>query len=391
MKILSVAWSIYDERLERFMKNCTGGGLAIKNICEYIGRKETSYLLIGITILPEMQLGNIHIVKSDYDPEIRKQRGKDVNYTQYMTSVFEKAVDEIRPDIINFHGYGDMAFSCIEHVCIPRGLLYVVTDHLFIGKNDIKLFGQYDSCLEVENTLYSIPNIRVIAVSNGMKRKILKDFPLLKEEQIKPLLNGTNFCAEYIESDLLHKYNIQNKKVLLCVGTLLERKNQLQIVKVFTINKILAEKICVIFCGKDGLDGRFQKEITDNDMSASLIYAGALSSEDMKKYYSIADGLIMPSYAEGLSIAALEAISYGLPVIMFSDSECADDLNDPKVVCLAANRTDESLSETIEMWYEKEWDKEYIKKYAEYFSMERMAQDYLNYYREIIADTCLKQ
>lgn len=384
MKVLSVAWAIYDERLEPFMTNRTGGGIVIENLCEYIGRKEDSYLLIGRIVLPEMQIGNIHIVKSDYDSEIKKKRGKDSIYIQYMTSVFEKAVNEIRPDIVNFHGYGDMAFSCIEHVCIPKDLLYVVTDHLFIGKNDIKLFGGYDNCIEVENTLYNIPDIKVIAVSNGMKRKISKDFPFLKEEQIKTLLNGTNFCAEYIENDLLYKYNISNKKVLLCVGTLSKRKNQLQIIKVFINNKKVSEKVCVIFCGNDKLDGRLQKEIIENSLSASLIYVGAVSSDDMKKYYSIADGLIMPSFAEGLSIAALEAISYGLPVIMFPDSECAEDLNDPEVICFSRNRTDEALAEAIQIWSQKEWNCEYIKRYSKNFSMERMAQDYLDYYHILI-------
>lgn len=47
MKILSMAWTIYDERLREFSKDCTGGGLVIKNICEYIGRDVASYLFIG--------------------------------------------------------------------------------------------------------------------------------------------------------------------------------------------------------------------------------------------------------------------------------------------------------------------------------------------------------
>ena len=384
MKILSVAWTIYDARLEPFMTNYTGAGLVIKNVCEYIGRKEESYLLIGKTKLPKMQIGNINIVKSDYDSEIVKLKGKDSNYIQYMTSVFEQAVAEIKPDIINFHGYGDFNFSCIQNICMPKGLLFVVTEHLFIGKKDVDLFGGYNDKIDKEKLLYSIPGINIIAVSNGMKRKILNEFPLVKEEQIKVVLNGTDFHAEYIRSDLIRKYGIENKKILLCVGSLNERKNQLQIISVFAKQPVLMENICVIFCGSDGLDGKFQKEIIENNLSDSLIYAGAVSSDDMKKYYSMADGLIMPSLAEGLSIAALEALAYGLPIIMFSDSECADDLNDSKVVCMAQNRTDYDLAQAIMKWYETEWDREYIKQYSQQFTMEKMAEEYIKYYKSII-------
>lgn len=73
----------------------------------------------------------------------------------------------------------------------------------------------------------------------------------------------------------------------------------------------------------------------------------------MKKYYSVVAGLIMPSYAEGLSLAALEAIAYGLPVIMVKDFECAEDLNDDKVVCFANERSDECLADDYIRYYKK--------------------------------------
>lgn len=386
MKILSVVWAIYDERIEPFQNNCTGLGLVVRNLCEYLGEKEKSFVLIGSCVLPEMQIGNIHIVKSNYNPEMKNVKGNNSEYLQYMTMVFRRAVDEIKPDIINFHGYGDMAISCIENICVPQGLLYVVTDHLFIGKQDIELFSGYDKRLVNENRLYNIPNLNVIAVSHGMKKKMLKNFPKLIEQQVKVLLNGTDFLAEIIESDLFYNYKVQNKKILLCVGSVIERKNQCQIINAFIKNKELSKKICVVFCGRDGMNGRLQKEINESQLSESLIYVGAVSSQDMKKYYTIADGLIMPSYAEGLSIAALEAIAYGLPVIMFSDSECAEDLNDPEVTCFAEQRTDDALAEAIQAWNEKEWNREYIRKYASFFTMERMAQDYLDYYSELIAN-----
>ena len=38
-----------------------------------------------------------------------------------------------------------------------------------------------------------------------------------------------------IESDLADKYHLHGKKVLLCVGTIHERKNQRQIVRAFRL------------------------------------------------------------------------------------------------------------------------------------------------------------
>lgn len=383
MKILSVAWTIYDERLKDFMGNCTGGGLVIRNICEYLGRREESFLMIGKIVLPEIKIGNINIVKTNANPNMKNIKGSNRKYIEYMTDMFEEAVNEIKPDIINFHGYGEFAISCIKKVCQRRNLLYVVTDHLFISKQDA--FGGYEESIRAAQILYNIRNIKIITVSNGMKNKILNDFIQIPKENIQTILNGTDFTPKKIESNYKEKYDIKDKMILLCVGTLLERKNQMQIVSAFLKLPLnIRNNLSVIFCGNDRLQGRLQKSIEERGLEKNLIYVGAVSSEEMKKYYSIANGLIMPSFAEGLSIAALETIAYGLPVIMFKDSECAEDLNDEKVVCFASNRSDEKLAEAIQNWYYTNWDYEYIKNFSKNFTMERMAQDYLEYYKMIL-------
>lgn len=382
MKVLSVAWTIYDDRLQDFMGNCTGGGLVIKNVCEYIGKKEESYLLLGKKVLPEIKLDNITIVKTDYNPEMKNVKGDNSNYISYMTLVFEKAVQEIQPDIINFHGYGEWALACIKNVCLKKKLPYVVTEHLFISRADT--FGGYRENVELADVLYRIPGIKIIAVSSGMKKKIGHDFPEIPESNVQVILNGTDFCAEQVLSDYREKYGLGNKKILLCVGTILERKNQMQLVSVYSkLPEELKQNLKIVFCGNESaaMKGKLQEAIRKAGLENELLYVGAMSSEDMKKMYSIADGLVMPSMAEGLSIAALEAIAYGLPVIMFADSECAEDLNDEKVVAMAFERSDEGLMAAIVEWFNKNWDKEYIRKYAKYFTMERMADDYLKYYK----------
>lgn len=386
MKILSMAWSIYDDRMQEFRHNYTGGGLMIKNICEYIGRKQESYLFIGRCKLPETRLGNIHIVDTLSCTEAGiEDEGIDDNerHLRQMTRAFETAIERINPDIANFHGIGALMQRCIE-VCHRKNVPYVYTDHLFIGSKSN--FIGYDTNIELEKQVYNIPDIKVIAVSSGMKRKILENFPHILSDDICVIKNGTDFQAIREKGDLQQRYSLESKKVLLCVGTLNHRKNQCQIVRAFKLlPHFVQENLKVIFCGKDRMNGELQKEISNAGLQESLIYAGTVSSAEMKKYYSVADGLIMSSYAEGLSVAALEAIAYGLPVIMFQDSECAEDLNDDKVVCFAKERTDLSLAQAITMWYEKKWEKEYIIKCSEYFTMERVADDYIKYYRTRLA------
>ena len=385
MKILSMAWSIYDDRMQEFCHNYTGGGLMIKNICEYIGRTQESYLFVGRCKLADSKLGNIHIVDTkSYAVSDLQDESFDDNekYLRQMTRAFRAAIENIQPDIVNFHGIGVLMQRCIE-VCYKKKIPYVYTDHLFIdSKMDIQ---GYNTNIEYQKKVYQIPNIKVIAVSTGMKRKILKNFPNIPSENICVIRNGTNFLAIKENGDLQQRYALTHKKVLLCVGTLNYRKNQCQIVKAFQLlSYCIQENLKVIFCGKDNICGELQANIMDAGLQDHLIYAGAVSSKEMKKYYSVADGLIMSSYAEGLSIAALEAIAYGVPVIMFQDSECVDDLNDENIICLASQRTDACLAEAIEQWYAKTWDKQYIKEFSKQFTMERVAEEYIEYYKSIL-------
>ncbi len=381
MKVLSVAWTIYDDRIKDFSKDCTGGGLLIKNICEYIGQREDSYLFIGRFVMPSTLLGNVKIVNTDRNYEFLLHDKKD-EHLEKMTLAFIDALDEIKPDIVNFHGTGVLTKRCMEK-CIQKKVPFVYTDHLHIPRN--RLFLGYDKAFEWNDAILRIPNLKIIAVSTGMRNSILMDYPNISPDNIKVIVNGTDFIADIINSIFREKYNLAEKKVLICAGTICDRKNQSQIIRSFKLLPIkLQESLKILFCGRDTTEGRFEKEINDNNLQEQLIYVGILSSEDMKKMYSISDGLVMPSYSEGLSIAALEMIAYGKPVIMFNDSECADDLNDTEVVCLAENRTNEKLADAIVKWSGKKWDHQYIKEYSRGFTMDRVADEYLKYYKSVL-------
>ena len=386
MRILSYAWYIYDPNLKPFNKNYTGGGLVVRNLCNYIGEHHESYLFLGQVIEPELVVDNINIVKTDYDITQKNVKGDNKEYIAYMTDIFEKAVKNIQPDIINFHDYGDLAQSLVRHVCSKLQIPYVITCHLYEAKS--VEYGGYEDAQEVSKKLLKLPNIKIITVSNGMKRKILEDYGDYDEKRLIPILNGTDFKADRRSDTLKKELGIGNKKVLLCVGSIGNRKNQIQLLRVFKQDAILREKVCVIFCGKQAVRSTYniKDEIEKADLMDCMLYAGALQNEEMKDFYSISDALIMPSYAEGLSISALEAIAYGLPLIMYADSECADDLNDPRVTCFADSHSDASMGKAIHEWYGKTWDSEYIKSYSKRFTMDEMAGNYLKFYEKILLE-----
>lgn len=378
MKALSIIWKIPDDRLPGF-SNDTNGLIVVRDLCEFLGKKIESYLLLGKEYLPKMDLGNIHIVDSKSIAENFLEK----THHEIMVMVFEKALADIQPDIVHIHDSGDFCRACME-ICREKQVPYIFTAHGFIEKNQTisQIYSRY---IVYQEEIYTTPNINIVAVGKGVANKIMKEYPGLKENQLKVIQNGTNFKAEIIESDLKERLGLKKKKLLICPGKITYRKNQVQIIRAFHIlSDDIKKHIGILFCGNDRLNGELQKTIIELNLEDSLKYVGVLSSEQMKEYYSISSGMIMASIAEGLSIAALEAMSYGLPIVMFDDLECAVDIGNEQVSCLANKRTDQGLAEAIERWACYDWNKNIILEYAKYFSMERVADEYIDYYYKII-------
>lgn len=378
MKVLSVVWKIYDDRLQGFC-NDTNGLIVIRDLCEYLGRKIESYLLLGKEYLPSMELGHIHIV----DSESMAQYSAGASHLEIVKRAFEKALIDIEPDIVHIHDSGDFCRACID-VCVEKKVPYVFTAHAFIGKNQ-RISKINDRDIIWQEEVYTKPDVHIVAVGKGLANKIRIDYPDLREEQLRIIQNGTDFKARAICSNLKEELQLQGKKLLVCPGKITYRKNQIQIVRAFALlPKAITEHLGVLFCGNDRLDGELQRAINHTRLGGSLKYIGVLNSKQMQEVYSICDGLIMASITEGLSIAALEALAYGLPLIMFADVECAADLGDERISCLAKERTDHSLAQAIKQWADTTWDRNDILKSSEQFSMDRVADSYIQYYCDIL-------
>lgn len=377
MKVLTTVWSLFDNNIQKLNVSRNGGAIMIYNICEYLGRKVDSYVFVGSRSLSESDYNHIHITdNSRYLPHDRS----DIDlWQQALQKRFEEVLEELQPDYVLVQGSGDFSSYCIS-TCKKKKVSFSFVDHLYMGKSG----GEYIDLktAEWENKEFSDPTLRIIAVGTSMKSNILRDYPALKDVCAIP--NGTPYHGEVCSESLTEEYSLRDKKVLLCSGSLQPRKNQLQLVRAYAmLPELYKRNIRVLFCGKDS--ARYPTKdlllsaIKESNLEDKMFYIGTYPMDEMKKVYSVADALIMPSLSEGLSLVALEMLTYGKPVIMFADNETAGDVNDSKVVVLAQDHSDQSLAAAIMEWYDRDWDDTYIKKYSNYYSMERVADEYIEY------------
>ena len=85
------------------------------------------------------------------------------------------------------------------------------------------------SLQEWEKSVFDLEDIHVIAVGNGMYKKIVAENPQLSTKQIISIPNGSPMVSEIQSGNLSMFFKKKyNKKILLCVGSIQPRKNQIQ-------------------------------------------------------------------------------------------------------------------------------------------------------------------
>ncbi len=366
MRILTVAWSIFSKTDFGFEIARNGGAIMISDIAEYIGRKEEAYLFQGAISLNDMQYGHIEVLgNSEYVLGERTKDNIDV-WQRSLSKCFEELLINNSFDYILIQGGGEFCFNCVN-ICRRLKRPFSFVCHL-LNKDGIFL----------------VDDLKVIMVGSKMKEDLLSKCPNIEEKNVSVILNGVprNASDEFLDRKK------KNKKTLLCSASLQPRKNQIQLVRAFSLlPEKLKRNIEIVFCGKESVKypilKKMKEEIKKNKLDDNVTYIGTKPRHDMPKVYSGADGLALPSLHEGLSLAVLEMLQYGKPVIMFADNETAYDINDSKVAILVKEHTDQALARAIVEWYEKDWDEDYIKSYSEYYTMERVADDYISYCRKM--------
>lgn len=408
MKVLFLVSYLTISSDVEFSKNKTGYGYMVCDIAESmskIGVDVDVYTIFSITkgrdykgfaILKRTWLDILMSIDFRYFgkmicfiKENKPSLGDIIWIVYYFLSMgyFERIVNHGDYDVVHIHGIGFATKPYID-CCEQLKIKYIVTLHGLNSFSESVKMGSAEKKFEKLFLRFAAKNnILLTVVSTGILNTI-SNFIDADASNIHVVTNGADLAEEENKINILNireKYKIGNKnKIMLCVGNLTQRKNQLQIVRAYNLLPFrVKEKLSILFIGNDETGGEIKRNIYDHGLENNLILCGYVYKELMTSYYRQADYTILTSLSEGFGLSVIEGFVFGLPNLMYKDLDAVEDIFNEKAILVLSQRSDDALAYGITKMLSVDWDREYIRQYAEKFSLEKMGEKYLKIYQTL--------
>ncbi len=271
---------------------------------------------------------------------------------------------------------------------MPNGIKTVVTIHDLIFERYPRLYPFFDTLIYKIKFRKACKNADVVvAVSEQTKRDIV-EFYGTNPDKIKVIYQDCDevfqvkLSAEMIKN-ITTKYEIK-KKYILSVGSIIERKNQGNLVAAF--HKLnLSNYQLILVGGRSKYQEQIEKHIKKNNIQ-SIKILNNVPFQDLPALYQGASLFVYPSFFEGFGIPIVEALHSGVPVVaatgscleeaggagaLYANPDDVDDLADKMITILANKYLQKTLVEAGQ-------------KHVQKFSAERIARELNEVYFRIL-------
>ena len=160
----------------------------------------------------------------------------------------------------------------------------------------------------------------VIAVSTSGARHLDDKF----HREIHYIPNGPGKLTRRPPGDLLRRLGLQGGDYVLFVGRLIPEKCPDDLVAAMTA----LPELKVVFAGDSSHTDEYTNRLKST-AGAQALFPGYMYGRDLEELYSSALAYVLPSEVEGLSISLLEAMAFGLPVVVSDIPGNIEALGDP--------------------------------------------------------------
>jgi glycosyltransferase involved in cell wall biosynthesis len=111
---------------------------------------------------------------------------------------------------------------------------------------------------------------------------------------------------------------------LLCVGRLIERKGQADLIAALKQLTDAGLDVTLSLVGTGDSEPAYRRLAAESGVAKRVEFAGYVPREEVPVQYAAAHVFELPSYNEGMSVATLEALAAGLPLVVSRTGGTAD-------------------------------------------------------------------
>ncbi|MDP2945009.1 MAG: glycosyltransferase [Atribacterota bacterium] len=306
----------------------------------------------------------------------------------------KKVITEFNPDIVHIHHPFLLSSAAIMYgkkLGIPK----ILTLHTQYEQYAYYAFPIPERVTQkaikmiISNLAYKID---CITTPSASMKELIEGYGIKNRIEVIP--NAIHLISfrednELKKTEIKKKYKLKNDdKIILFVGRVASEKSIDKIIKALAIIKkrrIGKEKLLIVGNGPD-MDELKQLARTLK-VEEDVLFAGAVSYEEIKHYYKIAYVFTIASTTETFGIVTIEALASGVPVLAVKAPGAVDILTDGLDGLLVDNDT-EKFADALEKIIREPELREKLSqgalKTSEKYSIDTISERMLNLYREVI-------
>lgn len=320
-----------------------------------------------------------------------KEIGPESSWGKFFPSLwrsFGLTNDLVKYPLDLFHGTSHELPWNVDKLKIPT----VVTIHDLIFMRYPEQFSWIDGQIYKKKFAYSArKSFKVVAISEQTKTDI-QEFLGIDAKKIEVLYQSCDDSfytkvTEETKSRIRQEYGLPQEFILF-VGSLIERKNALTILKSL---KILKEKLSVP-CVLVGSGGDYQKKlyryVKENHLEGDVFFLHQVPFQKLPALYQMATIFVYPSIFEGFGIPIAEALASDIPAIT-SRTSCFHEVGGPQSLYVDPMDHEEMAFCIERLLTHTELQEEMItqgKTFRMKFDHQKTTQKVHEFYKNIIKD-----
>lgn len=172
--------------------------------------------------------------------------------------------------------------------------------------------------------------------------------------------------------------------VMLSVGQLVDVKGHDLTIAAFRHVLVAHPESRLYLVGQGRLLHHLQALAQSCGVGSRVVFVGPVPNEQLAKWYSAADVMVLSSRSEGWANVLLESLACGTPVVATRVGGSAEVLTDPSVGLLIDQREPALMANAIRQFLDNPPDRVAVRRYAERFSWDATTQAQLDLFQRIV-------